>query len=46
VQYTVGLNPEDWRDVPGDVTASGATASKDDLVGSATQRFYRVQVVR
>jgi hypothetical protein len=35
-----------WIDVPGDVTASGNTASKDDAVGATQQRFYRVKVVQ
>jgi len=35
-----------WINVPGDVTASGNTASKNEAVGSATQRFYRVMVVK
>jgi hypothetical protein len=35
-----------WNSVPGDVTASGSTASKNDTVGSAKQRFYRVMVVQ
>ncbi len=35
-----------WIDVPGDVTASGPTASKSEAVGSNTQRFYRVMLVQ
>jgi hypothetical protein len=35
-----------WNNAPGDVTATGDTASKNDAVGSAKQRFYRVMVVR
>jgi len=35
-----------WIDVPGDVTASGPTASKSDPMGSTKQRFYRVKVVQ
>ena len=34
-----------WSDLPGDVTATGATASKADAVGSFTQRFYRIRVL-
>jgi uncharacterized repeat protein (TIGR01451 family) len=35
-----------WNTVSGDVTATGDTASKNDAVGSTTQRFYRVMVVQ
>jgi hypothetical protein len=35
-----------WINVPGDVTATGDTASKNDAVGSTKQRFYRVMVVQ
>ena len=35
-----------WNNAPGDVTATGDTASKNDAVGSAKQRFYRVMVVQ
>jgi len=35
-----------WINVPGDVTASGKTASKNDTVGSTKQRLYRVMVVQ
>jgi uncharacterized repeat protein (TIGR01451 family) len=31
-----------WNSVPGDVTATGNTASKTDTTGIAGQRFYRV----
>ena len=34
-----------WISVPGDVTATDTTASKDDSVGSAKKRFYRVMIV-
>ncbi len=34
-----------WVDVPGNVTASGSTASKSEVVGTNTQRFYRILVV-
>jgi hypothetical protein len=37
---------DSWSDVPGNVTASGATASKQDAMGSSQQRFYRVMVVQ
>jgi uncharacterized repeat protein (TIGR01451 family) len=35
-----------WINVPGDVTATGDTASKNDAVGSTKQRFYRIMVVQ
>jgi uncharacterized repeat protein (TIGR01451 family) len=35
-----------WISIPGNVTASGNTASKNDAVGSTMQRFYRVMVVQ
>jgi uncharacterized repeat protein (TIGR01451 family) len=35
-----------WINVPGDVTASSNTASKNEAVGTTTQRFYRVMVVK
>ena len=34
-----------WIDIPGDVTATGATASKDDVVGPTRHRFYRIMVL-
>ena len=34
-----------WTDVPGDVTAAGASATKDDVVGPTPRRFYRVTVL-
>ena len=45
VQYKADLNDPSWTDVPGDVTASGATASKTDTGAADAQRFYRVHVV-
>ncbi|MBI3417238.1 MAG: LamG domain-containing protein [Verrucomicrobia bacterium] len=35
-----------WINLPGNVTASGATASKNDSMGSIQQRFYRIMVVQ
>jgi len=43
--YKEQLEAADWNVVPGDVTASGLTSSKTNLVGAAAQRFYRVMVV-
>jgi hypothetical protein len=46
VQYTTDLTPTiTWTDVTGDVLATGATATKTDAFGAATQRFYRISVV-
>jgi hypothetical protein len=46
VQYTTDLTPTvSWTDVTGDVLAAGATATKTDSVGAATQRFYRISIV-
>jgi hypothetical protein len=46
IQRTDSSDDTNWTTIPGDVTATGATASKDDAVGSVQQRFYRVMVVR
>jgi uncharacterized repeat protein (TIGR01451 family) len=35
-----------WINVPGDVTASSNTVSKNEAVGTTPQRFYRVMVVK
>jgi hypothetical protein len=44
VQHKAGLNQMNWSNLPGDVTATGTTASKvDNTLGGATQRFYRVE---
>ena len=46
VQYTTDLTPTvTWTDLTPDVTAGGATATKIDSVGAATQRFYRISIV-
>jgi len=46
LQYISNAQNSVWTDVPGDVTASGATASKTDAMGSTQQRFYRVRIVQ
>jgi len=47
VQYKDSLSDPGWNDLPGDVTATGGTASQiDTTVTSGPQRFYRVQLVR
>jgi hypothetical protein len=45
LQYTDDLAVPLWIDLAGDVTASGSSASKDDDLTSASQKFYRVQVL-
>jgi len=45
VQYKNSLGEEQWNDLPPDVTATGPTASKTDIVGSLPQRFYRIMLV-
>ena len=44
VQYNPGLGTTNWADLVGDVTATGSTASKTDIM-TTTNRFYRVQVL-
>lgn len=44
VQFKMSLTDQTWMDLPGDVTANGATASKNDNVGSG-ERFYRVKAL-
>jgi len=41
VQFKHSLDENNWTDLPGDVTATGAAASKTDALG-VTSRFYRV----
>ena len=43
VQYNDSLDPQGWKNLGGDVTASGSTASRTDttVVGTA-KRFYRI----
>ncbi|MHB8522368.1 MAG: DUF7507 domain-containing protein, partial [Limisphaerales bacterium] len=45
LQYKSNLSDPVWKDIPGDVTASGATASKEDVLGVDRQRIYRVRIV-
>jgi len=43
LQYKTNLSDSSWIDVPpGAVAATGATGSRNDTVGTARQRFYRV----
>lgn len=45
VQYKLNLHDLTWPDLPGDVTATGASASKLDTIAGGTQRFYRIFVL-
>lgn len=47
VQYKNSLADAGWNDLPGDVTATGATVTKIDSTAAGTiHRYYRVQVVQ
>lgn len=46
VQYKNGLADPNWTDLPPDVTATGPTASKTDVVGTLPQRIYRVTLAQ
>jgi hypothetical protein len=46
LQYNGNLNSTNWSSVVPDVTATSQTAVTTDIVGVATQRFYRVLVVQ
>jgi MBG domain (YGX type)/YDG domain len=45
VQYNNGLNDDGWTDLSPDVTATGLTATQTNVVGVASQRFYRIEVL-
>lgn len=45
LQFKAALEDATWTDLPGIITAAGATASKTDAVGAAARRFYRVKQV-
>ena len=45
VEYTSALDQNSWDELPGDVTATGSTASKIDTISLPSQRFYRVRVL-
>ena len=45
ISYKSNLSETSWSDLPGDVVATGTTASKTDGL-SGGQRFYRVMVLR
>jgi len=43
VQFSDDLSAKNWINLPGDVSATSATASKIDTTpGAASERFYRV----
>ena len=42
VQYKVNLDDLTWTDLPGDVTATAASASKLDTIDGGAQRFYQI----
>ena len=44
LQYTSNLNATAWADLPGVVTASSSTATREDVLSASGQRFYRVRV--
>ena len=47
VQYKTDLGAVNWTDASGDVTATGSSASKTDVLPvNAPQRFYRVEMFR
>jgi len=46
LQFKDDLSATDWTDLEGDVLATGVVASKSDRIGNATQRFYRVVLLR
>src|ERR1019366_4902018 len=45
LQYKSNLLDSVWTDIAGYVTASGGTASQEDLLGFGQQHFYRVRIV-
>ena len=45
VLYKNTLSDAMWSSLPGDVTASGATASRSDSI-NGSQRFYRIELIQ
>lgn len=45
VQWKGSVGDTNWTDVPGNVTATGNTVIKSDLIGTNMGRFYRVVTV-
>jgi hypothetical protein len=46
LQYKDSLTATNWTDVTPDVQATGQTTSTTNVLGGATQRFYRVMLVQ
>jgi hypothetical protein len=46
VQYSSGIVPAAWQNLPGDVVAEGTTAQKTDPLGGNARRFYRVLLLQ
>ena len=44
VQFNSSLSGTNWTDLVGDITATGATASRTDVM-TTSNRFYRVRVL-
>jgi hypothetical protein len=44
VQYKDDLNASAWSDLS-DITASSPVASTTEVIGTASQRFYRIQLL-
>jgi hypothetical protein len=42
LQYKDDWTDASWQDLPTDVTATNPSTTETNLVGAATQRFYRV----
>jgi len=45
LQYKTNIHDPNWINVPGNVTGSGNTASKNDVVGVTKQRVYRIVIL-
>jgi len=44
VQYKLEMSDPSWIDLPGDITATGETATKEDDTAGLDKRVYRVTV--
>jgi hypothetical protein len=45
VQTSASMNPTNWSNLGGTLTANGSTLFASNVFGTATQRFYRVLLV-
>jgi uncharacterized repeat protein (TIGR01451 family) len=45
LQYRTSFQDPTWKDIDGYVVATGKTASKEQAIGTASQRIYRVRCV-